>query len=69
MSTADKTKPVDHAAAAAAFVADAPHLAFHDKRLWELRQKRDGQMDTVPEWQELRSLASAIKEHTLSRLA
>lgn len=69
MSTADKTKPVDHAGAAAAFVADAPHLAFHDKRLWELRQKRDGQMDIIPEWQALRSLASAIKEHTLSRLA
>lgn len=69
MSATDKTKPVDHAAAAAAFVADAPHLAFHDKRLWELRQKRDGQMETIPEWQALRSLASAIKEHTLSRLA
>ncbi|MCB8878967.1 lactate utilization protein [Acidisoma cellulosilytica] len=65
----DKTKPVDHAGAAAAFVADTPHLAFHDRRLWELRQKRDGQMHVIPEWQELRSLASAIKEHTLSRLA
>ena len=63
------SKPVDHAGAAAAFVADAPHLAFHDRRLWELRQKRDGQMHTIPEWQALRTLASAIKEHTLSRLA
>ena len=64
-----KSKPVDHAGAAAAFVADTPHLAFHDRRLWELRQKRDGQMHILPEWQELRSVASAIKEHTLSRLA
>lgn len=63
------SKAVDHAGAAAAFVADAPHLAFHDRRLWELRQKRDGQMHTIPEWQALRTLASAIKEHTLSRLA
>lgn len=62
-------KPVDHAAAGAAFVADGAHLAFHDRRLWELRQKRDGQMHLIPEWQELRSLASAIKEHALSRLA
>jgi L-lactate dehydrogenase complex protein LldF len=69
MSTAADRKPIDHAGAAAAFVADTPHLAFHDKRLWELRQKRDGQMYGVPEWQELRGLASAIKEHTLSRLA
>ena len=68
MSAGTEHRPVDHAAAAAAFVADTPHLAFHDKRLWELRQKRDGQMHGVPEWQELRDLASAIKEHTLSRL-
>jgi len=60
--------PVDHAAAAAKFITDKPHLKFHDTRLWELRQKRDGQMHGVPEWQELRTLASAIKEHTLSRL-
>lgn len=62
-------KPVDHAGAGAAFVADGPHLAFHDRRLWELREKRDGQMHLIPEWQELRSLASSIKEHALSRLA
>jgi L-lactate dehydrogenase complex protein LldF len=68
MSATTGHKPVDHAAAAAAFVADTPHLAYHDKRLWELRQKRDGQMHGIPEWQELRDLASAIKEHTLSQL-
>jgi L-lactate dehydrogenase complex protein LldF len=61
--------PVDHAAAAAKFITDDAHLKFHDSRLWELRQKRDGQMHGVPEWQELRDLASAIKEHTLSHLA
>jgi L-lactate dehydrogenase complex protein LldF len=66
--SAETHEPVDHAAAAARFVADVPHLAFHDTRLWELRQKRDGQMHGVPEWEALRGLASAIKEHTLSRL-
>ncbi|WP_284944404.1 lactate utilization protein B [Acidisoma cladoniae] len=60
--------PVDHAGAAAKFITDEAHLTFHDTRLWEMRQKRDGQMHGVPEWQELRDLASAIKEHTLSRL-
>jgi L-lactate dehydrogenase complex protein LldF len=59
---------VDHAGAAARFIADEPHLAFHDARLWALRQKRDGQMHGIAEWQELRSLASAIKEHTLAKL-
>jgi L-lactate dehydrogenase complex protein LldF len=61
-------KPVDHAGRAARFIADEPHLAFHDQRLWDLRQKRDGQMHGIPEWQELRSLASSIKEHTLAHL-
>ena len=33
-----------------------------------LRQKRDGEMHGIPEWEELRALASAIKEHTLTHL-
>ena len=37
-------------------------------RLWDLRQKRDREMQAIPEWEELRSLASAIKEHTLTHL-
>ena len=38
---------------------------MHDERLWDLRQKRDREMHGIAEWEELRSLASAIKEHTL----
>jgi L-lactate dehydrogenase complex protein LldF len=61
-------RPVDQAEAAGRFI-DAPvHQKMHDARLWDLRQKRDRVMHTIPEWEELRSLASAIKEHTLSRL-
>jgi L-lactate dehydrogenase complex protein LldF len=59
---------IDHAEASSQFIADRAHEAFHDKRLWDLRQKRDRMRDEVPEWAELRELASAIKEHTLSRL-
>ena len=33
-----------------------------------MRQKRDLQKDAVPEWENLRNQASAIKEHTLSQL-
>ena len=33
------------------------------------RQKRDRESVNLPEWEELRALASAIKEHTLSHLA
>ena len=41
---------------------------MHDERLWDLRQKRDREMHGIPEWEELRALASAIKEHTLTHL-
>src|SRR4029079_16735333 len=37
--------------------------------LWDLRQKRDRESERLPEWEALRSLASAIKEHTLANLA
>ena len=60
---------VDHAARAKAFIGKEAHLAFHDKRLWDLRQKRDVQTQALPEWETLRVLASSIKEHTLSHLA
>ena len=44
-------------------------IEFHDRRLWDLRKKRDRESEAMPEWEELRSLASAIKEHTLTHLA
>ena len=51
------------------FIASTAHEAFHDQRLWDLRQKRDREAHHIPEWEALRELASAIKEHTLSNLA
>ncbi len=62
-------KRVDHAEASSKFIEATDHLEFHDKRLWDLRQKRDREAQLLPEWEELRSLASAIKEHTLTHLA
>ncbi len=61
-------RPIDHAEAARRFLAAPEHLNFHDERLWDLRTKRDRQMRGLPEWEELRRLASAIKEHTLTHL-
>ena len=61
-------RPVDQAEAAARFIAAPEHEKMHDERLWDLRQKRDREMHGVAEWEELRSLASAIKEHTLTHL-
>lgn len=61
--------PVDHDEAAKRFIDSPRHAEMHDRRLWDLRRKRDRQMHAIPEWEELRELASAIKQHTLSRLA
>ncbi|HEY0885771.1 MAG TPA: LUD domain-containing protein [Ramlibacter sp.] len=60
---------VDHAGAAAEFIAAPQRVEFHDRRLWEIRRKRDHECQAIPEWEELRSLASAVKEHTLSHLS
>ena len=57
-----------HSKAAKLFVADAERMAWHDKALYAVREKRDRMMMTVPEWEGLRRLSSAIKRHTLSRL-
>jgi L-lactate dehydrogenase complex protein LldF len=58
-----------HAESAAPFVANEPRTHWHDESLWFVRVKRDRQAATVPEWEDLRATASAIKAHTLSRLA
>ena len=59
---------VDHAEASSKFIEAKDHADFHDKRLWDLRKKRDAESEAMPEWETLRTLASAIKEHTLSHL-
>jgi L-lactate dehydrogenase complex protein LldF len=61
-------RPIDQAEAAARFIAAPEHEQMHDARLWDLRQKRDREMHVIAEWEELRTLASAIKEHTLTHL-
>ena len=62
-------KRIDHAEASSKFIKAKDHIDFHDKRLWDLRTKRDRESESLPEWQELRTLASQIKEHTLTHLA
>jgi L-lactate dehydrogenase complex protein LldF len=61
-------KRVDHAEASSRFIAAKEHVAFHDRRLWDLRLKRDREAGRLPEWEDLRALASAIKEHALAHL-
>ncbi len=61
-------KPVNQSTAADVFIADSRHESFHDHHLWDLRKGRDSERDKIPEWEELRTLASAIKEHALTHL-
>jgi L-lactate dehydrogenase complex protein LldF len=44
------------------------HESTHDRLVWGMRQNRDTAVAGVPEWEELRELASQIKEHTLTHL-
>lgn len=64
-----RTIPIDHVGASSSFIGRPEHLAFHDRRLWELRTRRDQETRAIPEWEQLRELASAIKAHTLTHLA
>jgi L-lactate dehydrogenase complex protein LldF len=66
--TARQLTVVDHAAAAERFIADEERTDWHDGALWFFRERRDAAAATVPEWEALRDLASAIKEHALSQL-
>lgn len=60
---------VDIVRNAEAFIAqDDIHLPMHDRNLWNSRQKRDAAAKEIPEWEELRDLASQIKEHALTHL-
>ena len=60
---------VDHPKDAAKFVANLDRAHWHDQTLWWTRVKRDRQAATLPEWEELRNTASAIKQHVVSRWA
>ncbi|GAB5402189.1 MAG: lactate utilization protein B [Aureliella sp.] len=58
----------DHATAANKFTADEDRARWHDGALWFVRQKRDRQARSLPEWEPLRKMAEQIKAHTLGNL-
>ncbi len=59
---------MSHPEEAAKFVANDERMHWHDKALWFVREKRDLASKSIPEWEKLRSFASAIKTHTMSKL-
>jgi L-lactate dehydrogenase complex protein LldF len=58
----------EHAGLAEVFNKDEQRVNWHDETLWFVRQKRDKAAHSIEEWEELRELASQIKNHTLSNL-
>lgn len=52
----------------AEFIADTAHRESHDRCLWAARMRRDSVASKVDGWEEMRSLASQIKQHTLTHL-
>ena len=61
-------KQVDQVANGAKFIADTAHRESHDRCLWAARMRRDAVAQQIPEWEEMRRLASLVKMHTLSNL-
>ena len=59
----------DHPTRAAEFVQNGERARWHDQTLWFVRAKRDRAAQSLPEWESLRERASAIKMHTVSKLA
>jgi L-lactate dehydrogenase complex protein LldF len=59
---------MSHPKAAEEFLKDQPKAKWHDETLWFVRDKRDKISKTIPEWEDLRNLASQIKENVLSKL-
>lgn len=57
-----------HTQAAERFIRNTQQAQWHNETLWMVREKRDRLSQSLPEWEELRELASQIKRHTLSHL-
>jgi L-lactate dehydrogenase complex protein LldF len=59
---------LSHSAAAEIFNKDEARTDWHDETLWFVREKRDKAVKQISEWEQLRTLGSDIKDHTLSNL-
>ncbi|MEP7269518.1 MAG: lactate utilization protein B [Saprospiraceae bacterium] len=50
------------------YLKDEPRVDWHNKAVFNFRKKRDIVAKSIPEWEELRDHASAIKNHVLANL-
>ncbi|WP_026464281.1 lactate utilization protein B [Adhaeribacter aquaticus] len=63
-----ETQIQDHATLAEAFIQDEERVNWHDGALWFIREKRDLAAKKIPEWENLREVASQIKHNVISNL-
>ena len=59
----------EHAKRSHKILKNVDKITRHDQTFWAVRAKRDVMMGMLPEWEELRELASNIKRHTVTHLA
>ncbi|WP_258103508.1 lactate utilization protein B [Marinoscillum sp. MHG1-6] len=59
---------MSHAKLTEEFLKNEPKTDWHNETLWWVRSKRDVSSKGIPEWEELRSLASQIKDNVLSNI-
>ena len=64
----DRKTSSDHATLADKFNQDEPRVDWHDKTLWFIRKKRDKAASQLQEWEQLREVASDIKNNVLANL-
>jgi L-lactate dehydrogenase complex protein LldF len=57
-----------HPQLATEFTSDRPRTQWHDASLWFVRSKRDRMAKSLPEWEDLRQLASQIKANVVANL-
>ena len=57
-----------HSKAAKQFLKNGEKAQWQDSTLWGVRVKRDRMSKSLPEWEHLRDMASAIKRHTVTNL-
>lgn len=58
----------NHAQLAKKFLANEERTDWHNKTILNFRNKRDIAVKQIPEWEELRSLGSQIKDYVLANL-
>ncbi len=62
------TRIIDHAKNAKNFIADEERTDWHNAAVTWLRSKRDLAANQITEWEQLRDIASKIKDHVLANL-